>query len=250
SRIARTMIHPDKVKRHRRWLLINPPNRQRVVRDCYCSDIVKAGYYWHPMDLLVQAALLVPHAEVVVLDAIASGMSSDRCLEAAERAAPDGVLCLVGNIVHDDDLLFCRSLHQRLPNTLLVGSGDLFQEDPVRALSHFPPFDAALLDFTSQEIVRLAQGTPPGHDMVFREKGSVEQAPLSRARRFSYPPPPDGLFKTGPYRLPFYGGAPFYSILASYGCPRGSRKLSDSLMIGHKRDGGRKRRIFFLAFIR
>ena len=55
---------PPSAGKRPRWLLVNPPHKLRVVRDCYCSDIVKAGYYWHPMDLIVQAAMLAARPDV------------------------------------------------------------------------------------------------------------------------------------------------------------------------------------------
>lgn len=201
------------------WLLINPPNKRRVTRDCYCSDIVKARYYWHPMDLLIQASLLSPHTEVVLLDAVASGMDRNQCKQILERVNPDGVLTLVGNVVLEDDLAFCRWLRKILPSATIIGSGDIFQEDAVLALNAFDPLDGVLLDFTSGELARMVCGETPEHDMVLKPKGSPVQLPLSDTDAFSYPPVPEGLFDARRYSLPFYGGSPFYSLLTSYGCP-------------------------------
>ena len=35
-------------------LLLNPPARRLVLRDSYCSKESKAGYLYHPVDLMVQ----------------------------------------------------------------------------------------------------------------------------------------------------------------------------------------------------
>ena len=63
-----------------RVLLLNPPGRQRYLRDYYCSTVSKAGYYWHPIDLLMQSAFLRDKAEVHVLDAVAHRLSPARAL--------------------------------------------------------------------------------------------------------------------------------------------------------------------------
>lgn len=202
-----------------RLLLINPPHSKRVVRDCYCSDIVKADYYWHQMDLVVQSALLKNRADLFLIDAIASGMDSSHTLQRVNGLEPDIVLCLVGEVILEDDLAFCRALRRSLPQAVLIGSGDFFLDDPTGALQTFSCLDAALLDFTSPDLSRIVEGENPVHDMVLRDNGAVKQLPRSQTGSFSYSIPPDDLFKAEFYRLPFYGGEPFYSLLASYGCP-------------------------------
>ena len=202
-----------------RVLLLNPPHGLRVVRDCYCSDVVKAGYYWQPLDLVVQAALLAPHAEMSLIDAVAAGFDGDRTLRLARAVAPDWVLCLVGDVVETDDRAFVRRLREALPAARLIASGDCFVEDPVAALESFDALDGALLDFSSPALSRLVGGSEPRNDLVLRRDRGIERLSEGRDKVFQYSAPPKGLFDPRLYRLPFYGGEPIYSLLASFGCP-------------------------------
>ncbi|HPM76444.1 MAG TPA: B12-binding domain-containing radical SAM protein [bacterium] len=204
-----------------RVLLLNPPHRKRVVRDCYCSDIVKAGYYWHPLDLLIQAGHLAARHDVFLFDAIAHRLSDDAVLDLAERLDPDWVLMLVGRAVADDDREFAEMLRESLPQAKLFASGDLFTARPVEALRQFPMFAGALLEFVSPEFARLVDGREAIGDVALREDDGIRVLTPLGPSRFSYPPPPLDLIDPQRYRLPFYGGAPFYSLLASYGCPYG-----------------------------
>jgi hypothetical protein len=202
-----------------RWLLLNPPSVRRVVRDCYCSEVVKAGYYWHPMDLIVQGALLARVAEVVLVDAVAEGLGERATMHRIAEARPDAALVLVGDVARDGDRAFCRRLRAALPRASLYGSGDVFTEDPRAALDEFDALDGALLCFVSGALATIARGAEPVGDVALRGPGGVRVLTRSRRGTFSHPPPPPGLFRPDRYRLPFYGGAPFYSLLTSYGCP-------------------------------
>lgn len=202
-----------------RVLLLNPPHRKRVVRDCYCSDIVKAGYYWHPLDLLIQAGHLAARNEVFLFDAIAHRLSDDAVLDLAEQLDPEWVLMLAGRVVADDDREFAEMLRESLPQAKLFASGDLFTDRPVEALQQFPMLDGALLEFVSPEFARLVDGREAIGDLALRAGDDIRVLTPLGTSRFSYPPPPLDLIDRQRYRLPFYGGAPFYSLLASYGCP-------------------------------
>lgn len=204
-----------------RVLLLNPPHRRRVVRDCYCSDIVKAGYYWHPMDLLVQAGHLAARNDVYLFDAIAHRLSDEATLDLAEKVHPAWVLTLVGRVVAEADREFCAMLRETLPQARIFASGDLFAARPVETLNEFEMLDGALLDFVSPEFSRVVDGRMPIGDMVVRDGDDIRLLSPLRPKSFSYPPPPLDLIDPARYRLPFYGGASFYSLLASYGCPYG-----------------------------
>src|SRR5690606_42138238 len=53
-------------------LLLSPPtaNGSMIIKDQYCSNTSKAGYYWIPVDLLVLSGDLADHFDLKVLDAI------------------------------------------------------------------------------------------------------------------------------------------------------------------------------------
>jgi hypothetical protein len=204
---------------HPTILLLNPPHRRRVVRDCYCSDIVKTNYYWHPMDLLVQAGLLDAVGRVVGIDAVAERLTADETLRRVRELKPDWVLTLVGHAAGDDDLRFCRSLRDALLQARIFGSGDVFWDDGPAALRRFDALDGALMDFTSPVLADLVRSGTPTYDLLWRDGEEIRVLPRRASPSFSYPPPASHLFVSRRYRLPFYGDRPFYSLLASYGCP-------------------------------
>jgi len=201
-----------------RVLLLNPPHRRAVVRDCYCSEIMKAGYYWHQLDLLVQAALLAEYAEVKLIDAVAANISPETVLARAREFRPDWVLCLVAEIVEADDFAFAGKLRAALPDSRLFASGDVFLETPEQTLAGWPAFEGVLTEFISPAFAEMVRGDEPSYDLALRDGDGVRLLPRSPAKTFSYPAVPD-LFDPRHYRLPFHGGEKFASVLASYGCP-------------------------------
>ena len=64
-------VESDKAEMTRRKiLLLNPPGKQRYLRDYYCSHTSKARYYWGPFDLLVLSGILKADHELAHLDCI------------------------------------------------------------------------------------------------------------------------------------------------------------------------------------
>ena len=111
-----------------RVALLNPPGRERYIRDYYCSKVSKTGYLYHPTDLLTASGVLDAAAELTVIDAIAEGMSTAATLVRLESFAPDVVLMLSGAVSFHEDREFAQGLKIRLSCRILV-SGDLFMED-------------------------------------------------------------------------------------------------------------------------
>ena len=210
---------PSRPDNRPRVLFLNPPHNRRVIRDCYCSHEVKGPYYWHQLDLQVQSAILSEHADVRVIDSIAEHLGANETIEKARQASPDWVLLLVGDCVWQDDLAFAERLHEALPEARIVGSGDFFMADPAAALERTDALHAVLLDFGSDAFSLMVRGDPPQSDVALRGPKGIELLPRNSAELISYPIPPDYWFRTDLFRLPFYGGDPFYSLLTSYGCP-------------------------------
>lgn len=200
-----------------RVLLLNPPGRRRYLRDYYCSTVSKAGYYWHPMDLVVQSGYLAPHADLKVLDAIADSSSPAASLTAVRRFAPDLIVSLVGAQSLNEDLAFLREAcagagagAKRIHRVALSG-------EPVRggeegALQAALPHAFLLRDFTSDALVRwIAQDMPSplrGEEKAPRRQGTLR-----------LPRPRHDLFLSDRYHVPFDGGRRFASVLTAYGCP-------------------------------
>jgi len=200
-----------------RVLLLNPPGRRRYLRDYYCSTVSKAGYYWHPMDLLVQSGHLAPHADLKVLDAIADSLSPAASLAAVRRFAPDLIVSLVGAQSLNEDLAFLREAcagsgakTNRNPRVAL--SGEPVRGGEEKALRAALPHAFHLQDFTSDALVRWIMKDLPS-PLPDEEKAPRRQGTLRLPR------PRHDLFLSDRYHVPFDGGRPFASVLTAYGCP-------------------------------
>jgi hypothetical protein len=202
------------IGRPMRVLLCNPPGRRRYLRDYYCCTVSKAGYYWHPMDLLVQSGHLAPHATLGVLDAIADGLSPAASLTAVRRFDPDLIVSLVGAQSLDEDLAFLRDASAGGRRRVAL-SGEPVREGGGATLRARLPEAFLLEDFTSDELARwVARGAPV-------DASTTRPAGESTPRRSTLhlPRPRHELFLSDRYHVPFDGGRRFASVLTAYGCP-------------------------------
>lgn len=199
--------------RRPRVLLLNPPGRRRYLRDVYCSHSSKGTYLYHPMDLLAQSAMLDPHADLAVVDAIAEDLAPSAARARIDRFAPDVIAFLSGAVSHDEDLAFLEPI-RRSRDVTLVGMGDVFLWDAESFLARFEWIDAALKDFVSPALAEtLASGTRP--------RGLVGLDPFDRSapKEFHFGAPRYDLFPLDSYRMPFGRPERFASMLTSFGCP-------------------------------
>jgi len=208
------MIRPRKV------LLLNPPGRRRYLRDCYCSSIDKAGYYWHPFDLVTQSGWLSQSFTVELLDAIVEKLSPRAALARAVTGRYDAVLALTSQLSWSEDETFFRELKERT-GALLFVSGDLprFRSGPL--LQEAPFLDGALLDLTAPDLCTyLATGTWSAEAAVARRaSGAIIEGQVAPGRPFSYPHPRFDLFWKQPYRFPLPLPEPIASTVFLHGCP-------------------------------
>ncbi len=199
-------------------LLLNPPGSRPYVRDCYCSLVGRRGYAFQPLDLLLQSGFLAEGGyRVEVLDAIATGASEGQVLGRVRSLEPRVVLTLGAAAARDEDTAFLKKLREVLgPQRSLVGSGDLFQFAPEKALAEHSSLDAILTDFACADLVTWLAGNKEAAGQVMdREgRGGKGKAP----RQWHQPRPRHELFPRQRYRLPYHP-RPFASVLTSYGCP-------------------------------
>lgn len=204
-------------------LLLNPPADKKYLRDCYCTSLSKADYYWHPLDLLIQSGILAVNHEVSVIDAVALELSKEETLRRIVVLKPEAILVLLGSISWDEDIEFLESVHRKNPSIYLIGSGELLRFDGVRQMRRHPFLNAVLLDFTSDAVNRLldpeGDGSLPVKDCLKRYGEEILEVGIEEKTIFSFPIPEHGKFPMERYRLPFGPGKKFASILSSYGCP-------------------------------
>jgi anaerobic magnesium-protoporphyrin IX monomethyl ester cyclase len=102
---------------------------------------------------------------------------------------------------------------------VLIGTGDIFLERGEELLAKNPFIDVALLDFSSDDLLKYLEGSER-QNMVVREGGEAHALPIKRGayEKFSLPIPRHDLFLHKAYRLPFLD-RPFATVLTDFGCP-------------------------------
>lgn len=186
--------------------LLNPPFGFKLHRDFYCCAASKTGYLWHPIDLLVQAAILSGARRVELCDAVAEGIGAAETVRRAVECRPRLVYSLVGSLSERSDFALLEEIKSKTGAAVVV-SGDIALEPPEELRSRAPWLDGALRDFTSRAVEDFLDG---------KMNAFAPSAPGDR--EFSYPVPQRPLLPAGRYSLPF-AGSRFATVLASFGCP-------------------------------
>ncbi|MCC6159272.1 MAG: radical SAM protein [Deltaproteobacteria bacterium] len=201
-------------------VLLNPPGTQRYIRDCYCSSIDKAHYYWQPLDLLVQSGFLAADHDVVLIDAIIEGWDADRTIDRIAELAPRVVLSLTSHLSWKEDRPFFERL-KRATETLLAVSGDLPRFHSEAVLNTTPWIDGVLLDIATPDLAAWSMRgfLSPDAGITHRREGRTVVGRIPTGASFGYPIPLHDLFSSRRYRFPFGLPTPTAGILLSHACP-------------------------------
>jgi radical SAM superfamily enzyme YgiQ (UPF0313 family) len=203
-----------------RLLLLNPPGTKLYIRDYFCSKVSQADYIYQPTDLLMLSAVLTPHYELHLIDAIAAGQAPADALREIRAIAPVVVIMLMGAASCDEDFAFAARVREALPDAKIVAIGDLFSEDAAACLRAHPALDAVLLDFTTDDILcYLAGDLARLRNMAVRTPAGVVTAPVDRKKPYCDGVPAHALFTKYAYRHPFVRGNRFATVLLDFGCP-------------------------------
>ncbi len=202
-------------------LLLNPPGDKKYLRDYFCSTISKTGYYWHPIDLLIQSGLLSKRYDVKVIDAIASDMMERQAIHIISEYKPDVILSMTSVLSYKQDMAFLSEIKSVLPDVSIFAVGEPFLEQPRMLLREHPFLDGALLSFIHDDITAyMDERFEEIKMMAFRkDKEILLQYNAGEHGRFSIPLPRHELFPLKRYWMPFIMHHPFASVLTSYGCP-------------------------------
>ena len=199
-------------------LLINPPGKQVYIRDYYCSKFSKSNYLFHPVDLLMLSGRLSECHEVHVMDAMAERLDETSAAFAINALDPDVIIAMIGAVSVEDDIAFLTRVH--LPQRRIAVSGDIVLENSREWLTCHPAIDAALLDFTSEDVLRYVEGATDLPSVVARR--DVEpylEFVRPRNQEYQVPVPRHELFSSRNYRFPFVRQREFATVLTDYGCP-------------------------------
>jgi radical SAM superfamily enzyme YgiQ (UPF0313 family) len=210
----------------RQILLLNPPARDVVIRDYYCSKTTQASYVYPPVDLLAQSGWLDGAGELHVVDAVVERLSPERVFARVAAIAPDAILSLVGAVCWPEDEAFLAELRRRHPSAVLAVTGDVVQADPLYWLERLPWADVVLGDFHRADLLHLLEGRP--REVVRAawrdnlERGGAPRSTLSPRQRkgqVDAPVPRHDLFVGLEYRFPFVRQRRFAVVLTDFGCP-------------------------------
>ncbi len=212
------------MKTRQRVLLLNPPGDKLYLRDYYCSKVSKANYIYPPVDLVMLSGILNERFEVKVLDAIVENFNSEKCLKLIKTMNVDAIFFLAGSVSKKNDFEFMHLIKENNRNTRLIGSGDIFMEDPVGFLNREEWLDAVLLDFTEKDIIKYIENESTCGEsiksIVYRGKNDIIAAIDDfREKEFEVPIPRHDLFLNRRYSYPFVRNIPFSTVLTDYGCP-------------------------------
>lgn len=205
-------------------LLLNPPGDQLYLRDYYCSHASKARYYWHPYDLVVQSGFLAQEHDITVLDANVLRLSPEEALKQIKPMEIDAVFFLTGGVSWVQDFNFVKQVLKEKPDIKLVmATGDIFLSRSTEILTKHEFLTAALLDFTSDVLLRFLRGDLKGEKtdyITYRYNGEVlEGRRYTEDKEFELPLPKLELFPWKQYRIPHGRYMPFASTLTNFGCP-------------------------------
>src|SRR3972149_602005 len=202
-------------------LLLNPPGKKLYVRDYYCSKTSKANYIYHPIDLLLLSGILASRHNVDLIDAIVERLSPDDCLNRIANKRPDAIIALTGAVSIKEDISFFEKLKKRSGNIPIYASGDILMEDGAEFLKKVDCVEGIILDFTSNEILKLLDGIQgPFGTIIYKNGNSIVGSTGKFLRgEFSLPIPRYELFPLNKYTYPFINSSPFATVLTDYGCP-------------------------------
>jgi len=205
----------------RKILLLNLPGTVGYNRDMYCSGTTKGDYSWPPIDLLCLSGRLAEKHDVKVLDALVEKMTAKECLEKVVKMDIDTVIFITGVASWNEDSAFIKNLKKERKDISIIGIGGLFLFLGPKLMKENGYINAAILDFTSADILDYLSGKRGKiKNIIYRKgnqiiKGDIVPPP---GRKFSYPIPKHELFPIKKYELPVIRKYPFANILFSMGC--------------------------------
>lgn len=203
-----------------RVLLLNPPGSRVYIRDYFCSKTTKSNYLFHPIDLLALSGTLAGRHDVAVLDAIAERLSPEAAHARITELSPDVVVALIGSVSWLEDRAFLAELSRRGRRVLAIG--DVLQENSEQRLAEEPWIEAALHDFTNEDVLAYLAGDHGAvAEMTLRHADGRIERVRKGARHGVYriPRPRHELFPSRGYRFSFARSQPFATVLTDYGCP-------------------------------
>jgi radical SAM superfamily enzyme YgiQ (UPF0313 family) len=203
-------------------LLLNPPGKYRYHRQYYCSEISKGRYIYHPVDLVYQSGYLNNYFQIYVIDAIAERLTNDACLSQIDNIKPEVIIFLLSSPSYYEDVDFMNIINRKFPDTILIGSGDVYRELRSKAFEIHHFLDAIFLNFSTDNLLLylLNDSEKKIDNVIYKCHDFIIEGPEKRQNGPCVIPLPRwDLFKLNLYSFPFARRKKYATILTDYGCP-------------------------------
>lgn len=187
-----------------------------IIKDQYCSNTSKAGYYWIPVDLLVLSGDLSDHFDLKVLDAVVDKISMEEVEQKVRDFSPHHIVVLSSILTHHSD----RALIARLKKELSFKTtfiGDVFYFSP-KQMIEFPEVDSIIYEYPCSQLVPFIQEGIAESNIVYKEEGGITFTPSVKETEVKYSTPRHELFPVKRYSVPFMMEELCTSVLTNFGC--------------------------------
>ena len=205
-----------------RILLLNPPYKEKIIRDNYCCLTSKADYIWPPIDLLYLSGILNnKKAKLKVIDAVAENFSWEQVFLEIEKFFPHIIISLTGTVSYKEDLLYLAKIKNS--KIYLIGNTPAFL--PQFFLKKYPFIDGVIHNFFDLKILDFFINNDLNCESIsYKLKNGQFKfgkinflKPLSEVKLNK--PPLYHLFNLDKYSTPFIKNKPMVTMMTSFGCP-------------------------------
>ena len=199
-------------------LLLNPPTlgNSLILKDQYCSNTSKAGYYWIPVDLLVLSGDLAHHFEVKVIDAIVEKKNKTETIEQIKEFAPEHIVILSSVLTHFADRALIQDLRKtRGFKTTFIG--DIFYFLPEKMI-HFGEVDSIIYEYPAPQLVDYISNGQASSNLIYKDQGKIISSSKVKNVDVDYRTPRHDLFPISKYSVPFMTDQMCTSVLTNFGC--------------------------------
>ena len=202
-------------------LLLNPPGKLPYHRDYYCSETSKGFYRFHPVDLVYLSGILKECFEIAFIDSIVEKFTSEKTILKIEQIEPDIIIFLTSAPSYNEDDEFFKVLKKKIPNIVLIGTGDIYRELKEKAFSKQFFLDAIILDFSTRDILEFLNRNDKKqiNNIIYKSNGEIIAGKEKHESGiFDIPIPRWDLINLKRYTFPFARQKKYATILTDFGC--------------------------------
>mgnify|MGYP003949152919 CR=1 FL=1 len=202
-------------------LIINPNNKEIVLRDFYSSTISKGVYNWPNVDLLCLAGHLKEKFNVKIFDANSLRLTPEEVLKRTSFTKLKGVVFSVGKSVIEEDYKFIKEIKKLInPDAKILVVGGVIYYNAKEELKKNKFIDGCILNFVTDDILKYFQNNKKDlKNFIYRDGDEIIDTGLQLpANDFLIPTPPHEQLDFTKYQLSHGTSSRLTSVLTSYGC--------------------------------